>query len=156
MAKSGEQKQQVRKTVFVVGSDPYNMDLIRQIPEASSWTVISAADWAETTRQDGRFDFNDLYAKAKSVIEEAGGQPDAIISYLDFPFSCLASLLVRDYGLAGASPEAVARCEHKYWMRQEQKKVQPETVPECVALNPFDVDEARRKASARERYGLSA
>ena len=134
------------KKVFVVGSDPYYTDLIKQIPEADSWEIMSAVEWAETNVHGGRFDFDDLYAKAKSAIEEAGGKPDAIISYLDFPFSCLASLLTRDYGLTGATPLAVAKCEHKLWMREEQKKVYPDTTPNTVAINPFDPEKARKVA----------
>jgi hypothetical protein len=140
------QKKQAPKTVFVVGSDPYYMDLIGQIPEAKSWKILSALEWSETTQQDGRFDFDDLYDKARATIDEAGGEPDAIISYLDFPFSCLASLLTRDYGLTGASPEAVAKCEHKFWMRQAQKKAFPDTTPNVVAINPFDPEQARKDA----------
>ena len=135
-----------RKTVFVVGADDYNLDLIRQIPESEDWDVRKALSYADVQPPTGRIDFGEVYAEARRAIDEAPGGPDAIIGHFDFPVTSLVSLLNRDYGLPGASPEAVARCEHKYWMRLEQKKVLPDDTPLTRAINPFDVEAARRDA----------
>lgn len=132
------------KTIFVVGADDYNLSLIQRLPGAENWRLIRALEWEDVQPPSGRIDFDELYARARSVIDEHGGEPDALVGYLDFPVPSLLALLRRDYGLPGASPEAVAKCEHKYWMRLEQKKVFPEDTPVFRAINPFDPEKAKR------------
>lgn len=134
------------KNVFVVGSDEYNLDLIKRLPGAWQRRVISALTWNDVQPDSGRIDFDALYDKAKRTIDSHAGAPDAIIGYLDFPVTSLTSLLIRDYGLTGATPEAVARCEHKYWLRLTQAKVMPEQTPRFAAINPFQPRRARKSA----------
>lgn len=135
-----------KKKIFVVGSDPYNVGLIKELDQNDEWDVISTVSWEETQPPSEHFDFEDLLTRARAVIEEHGGKPDAITGYLDFPTSALVSLLSKEYKVACASPESVARIEHKYWLRMIQKKVMPDQTPEVRAINPFDPDAARREA----------
>ncbi|MDT8410180.1 MAG: D-alanine--D-alanine ligase [Wenzhouxiangellaceae bacterium] len=135
-----------KKVIVVIGSDDHNLALIRAIPEAGAWDIRPVLRWADVQPDHGRIDFNDLYRRARTEIDSLGGKPDAIIGYLDFPVTSLVSLLSRDYGLPGATPEAVARCEHKYWMRQIEHKVFPGTAPKVVAVNPFEPKKAWREA----------
>lgn len=133
------------KTVCVVGSDEDNLDLIRRLPGAETWKVVPVLAWSDVQPAHARIDFEELYAKAHKIIDAQAEPPDAIIGYLDFPVTSLVALLQRDYGLPGASPEAVAKCEHKYWMRLYQKRVFPKETPKFKAINPFARDEARKQ-----------
>ena len=135
-----------RKIIAVVGADDHNLDMIRAIPEADQWTLERVLEWEEVQPDHGRIDFDELYDRARSRIDSLDRKPDAIIGYLDFPVTSLVALLSRDYGLPGASPEAVASCEHKFWMREIERRTMPETAPGVAAINPFAPDEARREA----------
>lgn len=135
-----------KKTVFVVGSDDYNMDLIRRIPDAGKWDVVSALTWGEMQPSSGQVDFDALYDHAVTMIDEHDRKPDAIIGYLDFPVTPLVCLLIRDYGLVGPTPGAIARCEHKYWMRLIQSQVMPDETPAFTAMNPFQPEKALNDA----------
>lgn len=137
-----------RKTICVIGTDEYNLGLIKAIPEAKDWDVVAILHSDDMQPPHGRIDFDTLYQRSKKEIEALDSAPDAIIGDLDFPVTALVSLLQRDFGLPGATPEAVAKCEHKYWMRQEQKKVLPELTPTVRGLNPFDVEGSRKNAPA--------
>lgn len=132
------------KTIFVVGSDDYNLNLIKRAPGTEKWNLVSALHWEDVQPPSGRIDFNALYRKARHIIEDYGKRPDAIIGYLDFPVSSLVSLLNRKYQLPGATPEAVACCEHKYWMRLVQSRCLPNRTPRFTAINPFKPDAALR------------
>lgn len=143
MAKSNEKKK-----VFVVGHDPYNLDLMKHADKNGEWDLLPTVSWEQTQPASGRFDFDWLVNCARATIEESGGKPDAIVGYLDFPTTAIVSVLSKEYGLPFASPEAVAKIEHKYWMRLIQKKVMPESTPKCVAINPFDVESAKKNAPA--------
>ena len=134
-----------KKTIFTVGVAEYNLDLIRAIPGASDWELVPALKKKDVQPPHGRIDFDELYDKAKTIIEDHGGKPDAIIGDLDFPVTALVALLNRAYGLPGATPEAVARCEHKYWMRLIQEKTFPGEVPGFKPVNPFEPEKAARE-----------
>lgn len=135
------------RTIFIVGSDDFNNDLVRAIPGAEEWNVVSALEWTDVQPPSGHIDFDELYDRARAIIDE-NGPPAAIIGHLDFPVTSLVSLLRRHYRMPGASPEAVARCEHKYWLRLEQAKIMPDATPEFRALNPFDPNGAKANAPA--------
>lgn len=136
----------LKPLIIVIGSSDFDLSLIRSIPDAKDWKVVHVLGKGDVQPLSGRIDFNDLHARATALINEAGGKPDAIIGDLDFPVTSLVALLRRDFGLPGASVEAVAKCEHKYWMRCEQKKLFPTSTPEFRAVNPFAPDEAKRNA----------
>lgn len=130
---SGEQS----KTIGIVGTDEFQEALIDKVPEASDWNIVQVLHRSEVQPDNGFLNFNTLYERARAVIEDLPAPPDAIIGHLDFPVTALVSLLCRDYGLTGASPEAVARCEHKLWMRRLQREVLPDETPDFHAINPF-------------------
>ena len=133
-------------TIIVVGASEFDLELIRSIPEAKEWDVVPALGKEDVQPPSGRIDFFDLYERATEIIKETGKAPDAIAGDLDFPVTSLVSLLRRDFNLPGASVEAVAKCEHKYWMRCEQKKAFPTSTPGFRAVNPFAPDEAKASA----------
>lgn len=137
-----------RKTVVIIGADDHGLALIEAIPEAEHWDLERVLEWADVQPDNGRIDFDDLYRTARKRIEALENGPDAIIGYLDFPVTSLVSLLNRDYGLPGASPEATASCEHKYWMREIERRVFPDSAPKTVAVNPFDTGSAQTAVPA--------
>jgi len=133
-------------TIIVIGSDEYNLALIRELPGMESAKIQPVLHHDDVQPAHGRIDFDDLYQRAKAGIEEAGGKPDAIIGDLDFPVSSLVSLLCRDFDIPYAKPEAIALCEHKWWMREQQRAAMPDQTPEVRALNPFEPEQARKDA----------
>lgn len=143
-----EQASRERKTIVVLGADDHNVALIESIPEAERWDTAQVLEWEDLQPAHGRIDFDDLYRTARNRIDALDGGPDAIIGYLDFPATLLVALLTRDYGLPGASPEAVACCEHKFWMREIESKVFPDTAPEVAAINPIASKNARHDVPA--------
>ncbi|MFC6655264.1 acetyl-CoA carboxylase biotin carboxylase subunit family protein [Roseibium salinum] len=124
----------------MVGTDDFHQKLIGKIPEAKDWRLVPVLHRTEVQPEHGLFEFDVLYNRARETIDDLDQAPDAIVGHLDFPVTALVSLLCRHYGLPGASPEAVARCEHKFWMRKLQREVMPETTPKVRALNPFSTE----------------
>ncbi|TVS10452.1 MAG: D-alanine--D-alanine ligase, partial [Wenzhouxiangella sp.] len=83
---------------------------------------------------------SDARKQAKALFAKIDGGPDAIMGYWDFPTTAYVPVIARDAGLPAPPLDAVARCEHKYWSRLEQKKALPDMVPNFQALNPFADD----------------
>ncbi len=135
-----------KKTICIVGNDPFNDDFIKRIPEARGWNVVTVLDHDDVQPEDESIDFDALYERARAEIAAIDPKPSAIIGHLDFPVTSLVALLNLEFGLKGASPEAVARCEHKYWMREAQREVFPDTTPKVRAINPFAPGEAKASA----------
>lgn len=136
MAKRQATRAGGRKLVCVLGSDAFHQDLIGRIPEAKDWQVEQVLHRTDVQPRRAA-DFDALYERAREIIDGFDQPPDAIVGHLDFPGTALVSLLCRHYGLPGASPEAVARCEHKFWMRSCQREVLPDNTPQVRAVNPF-------------------
>lgn len=132
-----------RKTICIVGNDPFNEDYIKRIPEAAYWDVVTVLDHDDVQPPDESIDFDALYERAHAQIAAMDPLPDAIVGHLDFPVTSLVALLNRDFGLKGASPEAVAKCEHKYWMRELQRELFPDNTPAVTPVNPFKPNEAQ-------------
>ncbi|MDF0601566.1 ATP-grasp domain-containing protein [Psychromarinibacter sp. C21-152] len=137
MAKQHDPDPSGKKLVCVVGTDEFHQRMISRVPEAKDWQVEQVLHRTEVQPHRGTFTFDGLYDRAREIIDGFDRPPDAIVGHLDFPVTALVSLLCRDYGLPGASPEAVARCEHKFWMRKCQREVLPDDTPEVRAVNPF-------------------
>lgn len=142
----GTQADNGKKKIFIVGADDYNLALIKKIPGSENWELIRTLEFSDVQPANGSIDFDELYDRAKSIIDAHDGKPDAIIGYLDFPVTSLVSLLRRDYALPGASPEAVAKCEHKYWALEQHQATFPDSTREFRALNPFQPEDAKKDA----------
>jgi len=61
---------------------------------------------------------------------------DAVISTDDYPGSTLASIISHRFGLPGVPVAADLLCHHKYYGREAQRNVVPESVPEFELLDP--------------------
>jgi len=132
------------KNVFVMGLDPFNLELLKTIDGDEEYRFHTLFETSEVVHPEGgEFpSLEDLRERARARFAEIPGGPDAVIGYWDFPTSVCVPMFARDAGLPGPSLEAVARCEHKYWSRLEQKKALGEMIPEFQAIDPFADDPA--------------
>jgi biotin carboxylase len=133
----------IMRNVFVLGLDAFNRRELQSIREAGTCRFVGLLDYDEVVRpKSGETRFEALRRKAEQQLDEHGGSVDGIIAFWDFPSSAMAGVLRNARGLPGPSNEAIARCEHKYWSRIEQRAVVPELVPAFQAVDPFADDPA--------------
>ncbi len=129
------------QNVFVVGLDPFNLELLRTIRGADGYEFRPLLDYPDVTRPLNGYDpFDEMLARARRQLDAHRGRVDAIIGYWDFPTTGIIPLLRREQGLPTATPEAVARCEHKYWSRLLQAEVVPDLIPRFQVIDPFAAD----------------
>lgn len=129
------------KNIFVVGFEPFNVALLRSLPNANDYAFHNLLSYKEAIRPtSGRIDFDALLALAEKRLSDFNGSVDAIMSYWDFPASAIVPVLCRRHKLPGPPLRAVAACEHKYWARLEQQESIPAFVPRFCAVDPFTDD----------------
>ncbi|MFE6775455.1 ATP-grasp domain-containing protein [Streptomyces sp. NPDC057702] len=109
-----------RRNIVVIGADEANLRVLRSMPGAADLTFHGLFEPDEL--QGGEVDMNRLVAKAVGALDALDGGVDAIVGYWDFPVSALVPILNARYGTRGTSLASVAKCEHKYWSRLEQRK----------------------------------
>jgi hypothetical protein len=126
-----------RKSIFVVGMDEFNRQVLERIPLASECDFYSALDYGELRGDE--IDVSGLLDRATRNIERVG-KVDGICSFYDYPGTTMVPILNERFGLRGPSLQSVLACEHKYWSRLEQQKVIPEHIPQFRAFDPFDDD----------------
>ncbi|MFC7614893.1 acetyl-CoA carboxylase biotin carboxylase subunit family protein [Actinokineospora soli] len=114
-------------TVFVLGLDELNLELLRQVPDADRYEFHGLLTIERL--QVGDIPVDDLLDEACRVLDDFDGPIDAIVGYWDFPVSTMLPILQRRYGVRGAPLEAVLKCEHKYWSRLVQSQVIDEYPP---------------------------
>ncbi|HKL51418.1 MAG TPA: D-alanine--D-alanine ligase [Wenzhouxiangellaceae bacterium] len=127
------------KNIFVMGLGPFNLELLRTIGGDRQYCFHTLFEPSEVVRpKSGEYpSLDDLRERARAKFSEVPGGPDAVMGYWDFPTSVCVPMFARDAGLPGPSLESVARCEHKYWSRLEQKKALGDMIPDFQALDPF-------------------
>ena len=126
------------RNVFVIGLDPFNNMLMRQMPGAEDCRFHAALEYSEAVRPKTRdIDLEALVALGDKRLRDFDGEVDGIIWYWDFPSSTIGPILAERHGLPGPRLEAVAACEHKYWSRVAQKECVPDMVPDFSAVDPF-------------------
>lgn len=129
--------------IFVVGQDEFHFDLLKTIRRAERYAFHDLLSYADIVRAES-YDLERLLSRAFDRLRSFPGKVDAIIGYWDFPTSLMLPLLRKPCGLPGPTLEAVLKCEHKYWSRQQQAAVVPEHTPRFFAVDPHD-DQARQK-----------
>jgi hypothetical protein len=126
------------KNIFVIGLDGFNLEELQSIREAQSCRFVGLLEYDEIVRpKSGKIEFEFLRSKAEKALASFPGSIDGIVAFWDFPSSAMAGVLRNAHGLAGPSNEAIAKCEHKYWSRLEQREVVPDLVPRFCAIDPF-------------------
>lgn len=126
-----------KKNIFVVGLDPFNLNLLRLVRHADDYAFHGLLDYDQIVTAR-RFDMEALLDKARATLRAFPEPFDAIVGYWDFPTIQMMPILRREFGLRGPTLESVLRCEHKYWARIEQAKVVPDEVPRFELVDPFD------------------
>jgi len=128
----------MKKQVFVIGLDPFNLKKLQRIPGAEECEFLPALEISEM-RQVENFDMEQLIQTCFDRIDKHG-KIDAIVSYYDFPGTTLLPIIAEKYGLPGPSLESIMKCENKYWSRLEQSKVISDHIPVFKAFDPFKKD----------------
>ncbi len=131
------------RNIFVMGLDPFHLNLLEQIrDEGEEYQFLTLYENSEIVHPpDLEYPhLDDIRAHAGELFASFPGAVDGIVGYWDLPTSLVLPLIARDHGLPAASPDAVARCEHKYWSRLEQSAVVPDMVGRFQAFDPFDDD----------------
>ncbi|MDA3867180.1 MAG: hypothetical protein PF489_10615, partial [Salinivirgaceae bacterium] len=126
----------MKKQVFIIGLDDFNLTKLQRLPEAAECDFLPALK-IEEIRSEKQLDMEALINKACERIDQ-NGHIDAIVSYYDFPGTTLVPILSEKYNLPGPTLESVMKCEHKYWSRLEQNKVIAHSIPTFKAFDPFD------------------
>jgi len=130
-----------RKNTFVIGLDEFNRKEMASLRDAENHEFRGLLDYDEiVVPKTGRFEFERLREKAEERLAKFEGSIDAIVSFWDFPSSAMAGVLRNAHGLPGPTNESLAKCEHKYWSRLEQRKAVPDLVPDFCAIDPFAED----------------
>ncbi|WP_135604807.1 acetyl-CoA carboxylase biotin carboxylase subunit family protein [Methanococcoides sp. NM1] len=129
----------MKKNVFIVGMDSFNLEKLKKLPEATECNFHAALDINEIRNVPG-YDMAALITTAERRIKETPGGIHAVVSYFDFPATDLVPILAKTFGVPGPSPESIFKCQHKYWSRLEQQQVIPDNIPEFCAFDPFEED----------------
>lgn len=67
--------------------------------------------------------------------DKYGGRIDGITSAVGYPGMSVVSILARQLQLPGPDPDAIMRCEHKYYSRAAQQELVPEATASFTPLN---------------------
>lgn len=122
-----------RKNVFVVGLDEFNREQLTSLPEARGYN-IRAAITVDELKVYWKRPVSSLLELAEKRLDAE--EPDAIITWWDFPGTLLAAILNERHGLPGPRLKEMFACEHKYWSRLEQTAAYSEAVPEFRVIDP--------------------
>lgn len=79
-----------------------------------------------------------ILPRIESIRKEYEGKIDGITSAVGYPGMSVVAILAKQLGLPGPSPDAIMRCEHKYYSRLAQEKYVPEATSHFTALNVGD------------------
>ena len=125
-----------KKNVFVVGMDEFNEKKLNSLELAKTHDFRPLLT-QEETKGGGTYPLPELMEKAEDILDHFDGSIDAIVGFWDFPVTSMVPLLCRKRGLRSASVDAVLKCEHKYWSRQQQSQVISD-IPRFFAVDPWD------------------
>jgi hypothetical protein len=123
-----------KKKIFVIGLDEFNLEKLKNLPEAEECEFLPALKFDEIRGVED-YSIPVLLKKIDKRIEKAG-HIDGVVTYFDFPCSVLVPIIAEKYNLPGPGLENIMKCEHKYWSRQEQHQVIPDNIPEFKAFDP--------------------
>lgn len=76
-----------------------------------------------------------ILARIESMRQQYEGKIDGITSAVGYPGMSVVAILAKQLGLPGPAPDAIMRCEHKYYSRVAQQRFVPEATSQFTALN---------------------
>ena len=127
----------MKKNIFIIGLDDFNLNMIKQAKNAENYNFIGLLD-IHSLIDSGQYRLQDMLDLAEKELRDFSGSIDAIVGYTDFPVSTMVPILCERFKVPGPSLESVLKCEHKYWSRLEQKQVISEYIPAFTPFDPFD------------------
>jgi biotin carboxylase len=137
------------KNIFILGCDAFNRRELASIREAEQCRFHGLLGYDEIVDPgSGVIEFEVLRRRAEEQLAAVEGNIDGIVAFWDFPSSAMAGVLRNAHRLPGPSNEAIAKCEHKYWSRLEQREVVPDLIPAFCAIDPFSRDPAAQLSIA--------
>lgn len=129
----------MKKNIFVIGLDPFNLERMRGIRQADEYEFHSLLDYNEVVKPLD-YPYEEMLKKAEQRLRDFSGSIDGITSHWDFPADTMLPVLCQKFGLPSPSLEDVLKCGHKYWARLEQAKCIPDHIPDFCAVDPFAGD----------------
>ncbi len=127
----------MKKHVFVVGLDDFNLNLLQGIRRAEDYVFHGLVPY-KLVVNPASYCIDEMVEVGLRDIEESGVTPDAIIGHWDFPTTALLALFREKFDLPGPTLESILISDHKYWSRLRHAKVIPESIPDFQSLDPFD------------------
>jgi hypothetical protein len=120
-----------------------------EVPRAAARVGLAVRPFGTDVSEDpASFDAAAFIDSAARAIR--GERLAGVMASDDYPGSLVAAALARELGLPGPSPQAVLRCQHKYYSRLAQRECVPEAVPAFELVDPRRL----RAVAGRLRYPL--
>jgi biotin carboxylase len=88
----------------------------------------------DVSEDPASFDAASFIEAAAATIRAEG--LDGVMASDDYPGSIVAAALAQELAMPGPDPEAVLRCQHKYYSRLAQREAVPEAVPDFALVDP--------------------
>lgn len=112
------------KNIGVIGMDAFNSRyLLKDLRDSADIEFHTLLDRDEVTIFDSGYPFEARLDTALKRARDIEGGIDGVVTHWDFPSTMITPLLADELGARYATPEAVMKCEHKLWSRQEEEKV---------------------------------
>jgi hypothetical protein len=126
-------------SIGVIGMDEFNSRyLLKDLRDTDDIEFHTLLDRDEISIVDSGFPFEERLNTALKRARAVDGGIDGVVTHWDFPSTMITPLLAEELGTPYATPEAVMKCEHKLWSRQEEKKVTK--TPGFCGFHPFSDD----------------
>lgn len=123
--------------IAVVGFNEFTSGYLAEtVGHREKVEFVPALTRDEVIIEESGFPFEDRLDQAERRTRDQDAA--AVMTYWDFPSSALTAFLARRIGSPYASVEAVMKCEHKLWFRQEQARVID--TPGFCGFDPFADD----------------
>jgi biotin carboxylase len=122
--------------IFVLGLGPFHEKYLKTIPDGEQYEFHALLKDKEVLKLS-EYSCEQMLQTAGRRIRDFREPIGGIITHWDFPASTLLPILCQQFGFRCASPEAVLKCEHKYWSRLNQQEAVPGLTPEFCAVDPF-------------------
>lgn len=112
-----------------------------ELPAASARSGIPYRPHGTDVSEDpAAFDAPSFIEATAALVREEGLH--GVMASDDYPGSIVAAALARELGFPGPPPEAVLRCQHKFYSRIAQRECVPEAVPDFALVDPRDIEAA--------------
>ncbi len=127
------------KNIFIIGYEDFAVELLQALPGSERINFLPALSREEMVSAD-EIPAMEIYEKALAAITNSRHNPDAIITFWDFPATIITAMLNRRFGLIGPPVRSIFKAEHKSWSRAEQRKVIIDHIPRFASFDPKDKD----------------